>query len=84
MKYAKYDANGTEMIWEVNEWHEERYIRLTEIIEIDLVDLPPEIVVPAQVAQIDAQIEQARANFGAAIGLLEDEKAKLLAITHEG
>ena len=59
------------------------YVRTSEIIEVEFVDLPDEIVVPAKVAVIDRGIEGLRAELGEKIARLEDEKAKLLAITHE-
>lgn len=70
----------------VSEWHDfmdndDDYIRLSEIVDVEFVDLPKEEVVPKQVKQIDEKISEARAKFQTAINLLEEQKSKLLAIT---
>ena len=70
------------------EWNDRKendidYVRTSEIIDVEFTDLPDEIVVPAKVAVIDRGIEGLRAELGEKIARLEDEKAKLLAITHE-
>ena len=85
MKIALYEMSGSSMVWEASEWREEDpdTIRTTEVVDVEFVDLPDEVVVPKKVKAIDDKIEAARAKFGQAIQLLEDEKSKLLAITHE-
>ena len=85
MKIAIYDCGYGESVWEATDYRENDTdsTRITEILEVELVDLPPEIVVPEKVARIDRGIEGLRAELGEKIARLEDEKAKLLAITHE-
>ncbi len=86
MKIARYQTDyGTEITSEADDWMEKSddYIRLTESIEVEFVYLSSEVVVPQKIARIDRGIEGLRAELGEKIAHLEDEKAKLLAITHE-
>lgn len=86
MKIALYALFGTgSSLHEADAWREgdEDYVRLTDIVEVDFIDRPQEKVIPEKVARIDRGIEGLRAELGEKISKLEDEKAKLLAITHE-
>jgi len=85
MKIARFRLHGADHIQEYHEHMDDDndWIRLTEVVEVDFIDLPKEVIVPAQVAYIDIKIKEARAGFGRALAKLEEEKSKLLALTHE-
>jgi len=85
MKIALYDRSYGSEVWEATDYRENDIdsLRVTNIVDVEFVDLPPEKVIPEQVARIDRGIEGLRAELGKKIAWLEDEKAKLLAITHE-
>jgi len=85
MKVAKVKLFGNEMItgWEDYMEDDQDWIRLSEVVEVDFIDLPPEVTIPPQVAFIEAKITEARERFGEVMSKLEGEKAKLLAITHQ-
>ena len=84
MKLAKYILCGCEpTVREVKSWREDDddYIRTTEPIDVEFVDLPREVIVPLQVQAIDTKISEARTEFNRRIKIMEGEKANLLAIT---
>ena len=85
MKIALYDCGYGESVWEVTDYceNDSDRTRTTEILDVEFVALPLEKVIPEKVARIDRGIEGLRAELGKKIARLEDEKAKLLAITHE-
>ena len=85
MKIAMYILfGGAPQVKGVSEWFEndEDYIRVTDIIEVDFIDLPPEVTIPPQLAAIDKGIAVVRAEMGAKIAGLEEQRSKLQAITH--
>ena len=84
MKIARYKAKYSEIICEFSEDEEDSvdYIRNSEVLEVEFVDLPAEVLVPKQVAALDAAIVATRTRSAQEIERLEDEKSKLLAITH--
>lgn len=59
------------------------YVRMSEVMEVEFVDLPPEMTIPPQIERIDAGIAELRAEVANKIAHLEDKKSKLLAITHQ-
>ena len=70
------------------EWNDYRekdkdWIRSSEIVEVTFALLPDEEVVPLKIAAIDEAMDLVRAETLTKIKYLEDEKAKLMAITHE-
>ena len=83
MKIALYKTiGGSILVNDACDWieNDNDYIRFTEVIDIDFVDLPKEEVVPKQVQQIENRITEARVKFHQAIEVLEEQKSKLLAI----
>lgn len=85
MRIAKYDVDGSKIILEVSDWLETQhsYVRLTEIIEVDLPELPPAITVSAQLAQLDAAEAELRNKFNENLSELMEKRANLRALTHE-
>ncbi len=85
MKIAKAELFGAIHITDWDEWKEkdDDWVRTSEVVDVKFVDLPAKEVVPLKIAIIDKGIECLRAELGEKIARLEDEKAKLLAITHE-
>lgn len=86
MKIAKYKLFGS--ITRVDCWDDfmeadKDYVRMSEVIEVEFVDLSPEVTIPPQIECIDAGIAKLRAEVAEKIARLEDEKSKLLAITHQ-
>ena len=53
-------------------------------VEIDLSSVSMADITTAAVAEIDHQIDTARANFEVAIQTLEGKRNNLLALTHDG
>ena len=82
--YSSYGSNYTRP-QEADEFYEENssYVRTTEIVEVEFTELDHATVVLAQVARVDHEIEDTRADLTRKIQDLEDERSKLLAITHE-
>ena len=85
MRIAKFLLYGSEGIQEYDERMDEDddWIRTTEPIEVEFIDLPPDVTVPPQINLIDNKIAEARAEFNKVISRLEDKKKDLLAITHQ-
>ena len=85
MKIARFKLYGSKCIVEHKDHMDKDpdWIRLTESVEVEFTDLPPEQTIPPQIDLIDATIATLRAETAEKIGRLEDEKAKLLAITHQ-
>lgn len=85
MKIARCKLYGYDYIVE---WHkgmgdDSDWIQLSELVEVEFVDLPPEKTIPPQIAFIDEGIKKIREEMLGKIARLEDEKSKLLALTHE-
>jgi len=59
------------------------YIQLTEFVEVDFPDLPPDITVRKQLEAIERQAEAECERHEWAMKALEDARGKLLALTHE-
>jgi len=65
----------------VETWIEKsnEYIRATEPLEVTFTPLPDEVIVKS----IDAEIKKTRAELTRKVNDLEDQKQRLLAITHQ-
>lgn len=85
MRIALYQVYGSEGIYEVQDWRENNtgYVRLSEIIEVNLPRLPAEVVVPAQLRVLDAAEAELRNKFNEKLSELLVKRAELLALTHE-
>ncbi len=59
------------------------YIRITEWVDVEFPDLPPDVTVPACIAALDRKAEEVKAEFTAKLREIADAKASLLALTHE-
>ncbi len=64
-------------------WTIEGYTRITEWVDVEFPDLPPEIIVPAQIAELDRQAAKIKAEFTARLHEIAEARASLLALTHE-
>jgi hypothetical protein len=82
MKIALYQSKYCTSAHRVDKWIEgnDEYIRLTEVLEVEFVNLPAEDVVIHQVNALDKQIEDVRAEMLDRIATLQDKKSKLMAI----
>ncbi len=86
LKNVKY---GTETMYEVTndfpiKWYtEDGYIQLSEVVEVEFPMLPPEAAATAEVAILDKQVTNVRADAEASITALEGRKQELLAISYE-
>lgn len=87
MKIAAYKAYGAEnaSLYEATDWREgsSDYIRMTEIVEVDIPPLPPEATVPLELAVIDAEEKHLLAKHLTALNELNTRRANLLALTHQ-
>jgi hypothetical protein len=62
-------------------WDESKdVVRLTEPLEVEFVDLPNADLAERQIAVIDAEIKEVRAELTAKITRLESRRAELLAL----
>jgi hypothetical protein len=59
------------------------WVRLTEYIEVEFTPLPPVVVVEGQLKQLDAAEAELRTKFQEKLNELDNERAKLLSLTHE-
>jgi hypothetical protein len=85
MKIALYMAYGDETVYEATNWRDDNnpsYVRLTEIVDVEFQRLPPSVVVPAQIAQLDAAEAELRNKFNEKLSELLDKRRELLALTH--
>jgi len=62
---------------------DEDYVRESEVVDVTFTLLADDLVVPQKVKIFDNQIAEVRATALAAVGKLEDDKSRLLAITRE-
>ena len=87
MKIALYKSveTGNEMEWEANEYREndETMVRTSEIVEIDFVRLPDDVVVPRQVAGLEKAKAAADIAHQVVIKVIDEKISKLLAITDQ-
>jgi len=77
--------HGNEMIYETGTWmdeHEE-YVRLTESREITFQELPRGDVLRARVRVLDRIIADVKAEAQKEVEGLQEERQRLLAITHQ-
>ena len=74
-----------ESIDEVTEWKESNddRVRLTEVLEVEFINLPAADVLAPQVEAIDRQIKEEAVRHTVTTQKLNDAKQKLMAITHE-
>lgn len=86
MKIALYQSKYSLSPHVVTDWIEEAadYVRTTEAVEVEFVDLPAEVVTASRVKSIDNEITTLRADFTQALEDLIDQKQRLLAITYDG
>ena len=86
MKIANYKETvyDFEQIMEVSKYFEESdtYVRLTEPLEIEFIELPMIEIVPPQIDAINRKMEDERVQHTVKMQAFEDEKQKLLAIPH--
>lgn len=79
---SKYNSTSVN---EVVEWIEEHkdYIRISEPQTVTFTPLDHEVVLKLRLDALDREIESVRATAQATVDDLEDQKQRLLAITHE-
>ena len=85
MKIAQYKLYGTTHIHECEDYLEDdaAWIRLTEPLEVEFIDLSTAVTTPLQIDFINKSIKKLRDEMAEKVARLEDEKAKLLALTHQ-
>ena len=68
-----------------DDWAEssEEYLRLTNIVDVDFVEVSKDETVPKEIDYLRNEIKKADALHGIAIEKIETKISKLLAITHE-
>ena len=79
MKHAEFGF--TSACEEVLDGHSE-WIRLTEFVEVDFPELPPEETVQIQLDALEREEQKETARHAAVVSDIEDRRSKLLAITH--
>ena len=79
------DRWGGNNVWFKTEYRDKDtdYIQLTEPVTVTFKPLPDRIVLAARVAMLDAQIKEVRAKLTVKVNGLEEQKQRLLAITHD-
>lgn len=60
------------------------WVRLTEYAEVEFVPLPTSTVVEGQLKQLDVAEQELRNQFEKKLHELANERAKLLALSHDG
>lgn len=87
MKIALYKAYGNETatIYESTDWREESeaYIRMSEIIEVELLPLPAEATIPKELAVLASTERKLTNNYMEAKAHIEVRRANLLSLTHQ-
>lgn len=83
MKIALYKRNDYTIVNEARDWLETSgdYIRLTEIVDIELPLLPPEVLVPKQLAALDAAEAELTAKHMEALSSIQSRRKDLLALS---
>lgn len=64
-------------------WTIDGYTRITEWVDVEFPALPPEVIVPAQIAALDRRAEEVKAEFTAKLHEIAEARASLLALTQE-
>ena len=86
MKIARYYEPRYDwyVIEEVSDENEEKSVRMTEIVEVDFVDIPEAEgrKVHSQVKRLEERIEEKRIKHTEEIHYLEDRIQRLMAITN--
>jgi len=59
------------------------YVRRSEIVEVELPDLPRESTTPQELAILDGMERKARADLQMKLNEIKDQRAKVLAITDQ-
>jgi hypothetical protein len=59
------------------------YIRMTEFVEVEFPELPPEETVQLQIDALEREREKEITRHLLAVADIDERKSKLLAITHE-
>ena len=57
------------------------YVRVSEWIEVEFPPRAPDAMIPEEVRQLDAKLEELKADFAKKVTAIEAAKANLLAIT---
>ena len=66
-----------------DDWTIEPYVRISEWMDVEFIELPAESTVPAQLAMLERKAEEVKAEFAAKLREIADARASLLALTHE-
>ena len=81
------DKYGNEMVsdYEPDSWIENNkdYVRISEPVGVVFIPLSHETVLKLRLEALDQEIKSVRATAAATISNLEDQKQRLMAITHE-
>lgn len=60
------------------------WVRTSEWVEVDFPPLPPEVIIPAQLAALDQRKAEEVERHLRALADIADERGKLLALTQQG
>lgn len=90
MKIAKFQRIGRPDWTAVFEGHADgtdqlidTFVRISEYVDVQFPPRPPEEVVPAQIAALDAKEKELRGEFLAKLNDIAEQRARLKALTHE-
>ena len=84
MKIAQYKtAYGSILIFEVSDYMEKEsgHVRISDPVDVDFPQLSDEVVIAAQLNALDVHEREIRLDFQRALNRLNDERAKLRALT---
>ena len=82
---AIYTVKSTELIRKVDPWLENNanYVRITEPVTVTFESRKHDDVLCDRIACLDEEIKDVRAEAQAKVNDLEDQKQRLMALTHE-
>lgn len=86
MKIALYKITGSGdslFVREVDIGTAMAYVRVSEIVDVEFPPLPPEVIIPAELAALDAKEAHLREAFNVRLADLNVERANLRALIHE-
>ncbi len=80
--YTLYDSGPRVGEWDDWQDSDSDYVRMSEVVEIDLPLLPDAETAPKRIKALDRMIESRRLEAAARIAPLEEKKSKLMAIPY--
>lgn len=82
MKIALYKRHDYTIVQEVRDWLETDtdYVRLTEVVDVEFPALPAEVLIPKQLAQLDAAEAELISKHLEALSSLQSRRKDLLSL----